>query len=518
VRFEGRRKRLDLDLVLLIDRSHSMRGRMLEQAKTAALSTLDLLEPQHRLAVVAFDSRAHLVVPLAPVGNRRRAEDLIASMTARGQTHIYPALAEARRLLEDSTATTKHVILLSDGITAQVPADRSDAPSAAEIQRQIQKQREEDARRDGRAVTSAEPVEPLPPSGPIEAIAAELAAADVTVTTVAIGKKPDLALMSGIAAAGRGRSYQAASEAEIPELFVNETRRLLGEAMVEQEFRPAVVHRVAALEGLDFAGGPPLRGMVVARPKRFSDVLLRGPLQRPLLATTHYGLGKTVAFLSDAKNRWSSEWIGWEGFGRFWAQVVRDVIPRSESAEIVLRVARAGQEATVELRALGPDRSYRSGLSPVVRVTEPSGRTALLTLRQVAPGHYAARRAIEAGYPQPYRFELTEAGGITGRDVQAAGRRSLSYVLSDELRVLPPDVATLRALSERTGGVFAPRAEDIFAPEPAAAAVPHPLWPLLVAAGLGLFLFEILWRRMPWDPRGAFRRLMGYGPTSSSDL
>jgi uncharacterized membrane protein len=505
VRFEGRRKRLDLDLVLLIDRSHSMRGRTLEQAKTAALSTLDLLEPHHRLAVVGFDSRAHLVVPLAAVGNRRRAEDLIASMTARGQTHIYPALAEARRLLEDSTATTKHVILLSDGITAQVPADRSDAPSAAEIQRQIQEQREEDARRDGRAVTSADP-EPAPASGPIEGIAAELAAANVTVTTVAIGKKPNLALMAGIAAAGRGRAYQAASETEIPELFVNETRRLLGEAMVEEEFRPVVAHRVAALEGLDFAGGPPLRGMVVARPKKFSDVLLRGPQQRPLLATTHYGLGKTVAFLSDAKNRWSSEWIGWEGYGRFWAQVVRDTIPRSESAEITLRVARAGPEASVELRALGADRSYRSGLSPVVRVTEPGGTTTVLALRQVAPGHYAARRAIEAGHPQPYRFELIEGGGVTARDVRLAGRRSLSYAWSDEFRALPPDLPTLRAVSERTGGAFAPRAEDIFAPESDAAAVPRPLWPLLVAAALGLFLLEILWRRSPWDPRAVLSR------------
>jgi uncharacterized membrane protein len=506
VRFEGRRKRLDLDLVLLIDRSHSMRGRMLEQAKTAALSTLDLLEPHHRLSVVAFDSRAHVVVPLAPVGNRRRAEDLIASMTARGQTHIYPALAEARRILADSPATTKHVILLSDGVTAQVPADRSDAPSAAEIQRQIQKAREEDARRDGRVVTSPDAAEAPPPSGPIEAQAAELAAANVTVTTVAIGNKPNLALMSGIAAAGRGRGYQAQSEAEIPELFVNETRRLLGEAMLEEEFRPLVAHRVAALDGLDFAAAPPLRGMVMARPKKFSDVLLRGPQQRPLLVTTHYGLGKTVAFLSDAKNRWSSEWIGWEGFGRFWAQVVRDAMSRSESAEVALRVARAGQEASVELRALGADRSHRSGLSPVVRVTEPTGRSATLALRQVAPGHYAARRTIEAGYPQPYRFELIEGGGLTARDVRLAGRRSLSYAWSDEFRVLPPDVDTLRALSERTGGAFAPRAEEIFAPEATQRAVPRSLWPALVAAALVLFLLEILWRRMPWDPRAAVGR------------
>ena len=57
VKFEGRRKRKDLDLVLLIDRSYSMRGRKLELAKSAALATLDLLDEEHRLAVVAFDSQ-----------------------------------------------------------------------------------------------------------------------------------------------------------------------------------------------------------------------------------------------------------------------------------------------------------------------------------------------------------------------------------------------------------------------------------------------------------------------------
>jgi hypothetical protein len=254
--------------------------------------------------------------------------------------------------------------------------------------------------------------------------------------------------------------------------------------------------------------------MVVVKAKKFSDVLLRGPQDRPLLVTTHYGLGKTVAFLSDAKNRWSSEWIGWEGYGRFWAQTVRDVIPRRDETDIALQVSRSGGEASIELRALAPDRGYRNGLSPLVRVTEPTGRTTVLLLRQVAPGHYAARREIDAGYPQPYRFELEEGGGVTRQDVQSVGQRSLSYAWSDEFRALPPDISTLRALSERTGGVFAPTAEDIFSPDTDAPAAPRALWPLLVAASLAFFLVEIFWRRTPWDVRYAFRRRSGPRPAS----
>ena len=142
VRFEARRKRRDLDLVLLIDRSHSMRGRKLELAKSAALATLDLLENEHRLAVIAFDARPHDVVPLAAVGNKRRAEDLIAGMTASGQTNIYHALSRAQRVLADSTATTRHVILLSDGVTAPPPGGAAPPSSSEAAQELIRKERD----------------------------------------------------------------------------------------------------------------------------------------------------------------------------------------------------------------------------------------------------------------------------------------------------------------------------------------------------------------------------------------
>ena len=501
VRFEGRRKRRDLDLVLLIDRSHSMRGRKLELAKTAALSTLDLLEDRHRLAVVAFDAKPHEVVPLAPVGNKRRAEDLIASMTARGQTSIHPAFVEAQRILATSTATTKHIILLSDGVTAQPPTG-GELPDAQALHALIQKGREDAMRRDGIAVPRTEAADPLPEPGAIEALVAALAEAKITVSTVAIGDKPNLGLMGDIAAIGRGRGYVARNDAEIPGLFVTETRRLLGESIVEASFRPVAVHRAPALAGLDFANGPPLRGLVVARPKTFADVLLRAPKDLPLLVTTHYGLGKSTAFLSDVKNRWSADWIGWDGYGRFWAQVVRDAMRRRDDGDLALHVFRAGGDAAIELHARDADQGFRNGLSPVARVTAPDGRASTIVLRPVAPGRYAAHLPIEAGHVQPYRFELLAGSGLTGADVRAAGHRSLAYAWSDEFRVVPPDLATLRALATLTGGGFAPTAADIFALHGDAERTPRPLWPWCVAAALGVFLLDILWRRAPSMPGG----------------
>ncbi len=514
VRFEGKRKRQELDLVLLIDRSHSMRGRKLELAKTAALSTLDLLEEQHRLSVIGFDARPHEVVPLAEVGNKRRAEDRIASMTASGQTRIYPALAMAQRVLAGSTSSTKHIILLSDGVTA-APGGISEAER---IRDTIQRGREDAIRRAGGSVETDAAPELTSLTGSIEEVVAQLAEDQVSLSTIAIGPKPNLELMSAIADIAGGKAYVAKNDAEMPGLFVSETRRLLGDSIVEREFRPTIGSRAELLAGIDFESGPPLAGFVTTRAKQFSDVLLRAPDNQPLLATTQYGLGRTAAFLSDVKNRWSAQWLQWEGYGRFWSQVVREVIPRRAEAGLDLRVSRSGGEATVELTALSTEFAYRNGLLPKVRVTSPRGESVTMLLRQVAPGEYQASLPIAAAGEEAYRFALLEGGGITAREATRAGEATLSYTWTDEYRALPPNNALLREISEQTGGVFAANASDVFANYDDIQLVPRPLWHWFVALALLLFLADILVRRAPRViALPAFRRLP-LGSSASKSL
>jgi hypothetical protein len=183
--------------------------------------------------------------------------------------------------------------------------------------------------------------------------------------------------------------------------------------------------------------------------------------------------------------------------------VVRGCIPRDDQRALALRVTRSGAEAVVELRALGPDHAYRNGLLPSVRIAEPEGGSVVVALQQIAPGQYAARRAIESGHARPYRFELVEGGGLTRLDVRDAGIQSLSYSWSDELRGTVPDVPTLRALGELTGGAYEASAEQIFAVRRDGDPAPRALWPYLLALALGLFLLDLLWRRAPstWPVR-----------------
>ncbi len=487
VRFEAERKRKELDLVLLIDRSFSMRGQKLEFAKSAALSTLDLLEEQHRLAVIGFDSQPHEVVSLAPVGNKRRAEDSISSMSASGQTNVFTALWHAQRMLQDSQAKTKHMILLSDGNTAE-PGKSADSRTAA-VMAMVRKARG--------LPPEAEPAPLTGAPGGFAELAELLAAQGVTLSTVAIGEEPNLELMENLARWTKGKSHVAKSEAEIPSLFIGEARRLLGEAIVEEPFRPTVKFANESIAGIDFTRGPPLRGFVLGRSKPFSEVLLEAKDHQPLLLQTHHGLGKTVAFLSDVKNRWAADWLGWPGYGKLWAQVAREAIRREASEALALRVEREGRQAILSLDALTAKGQYRNELLPRVQVRAPDGVESDVLLRQVAPGRYQTRVPLEPLGSAPYRFRLLEAPGLTAAELARALPRSLGYAQADEYRVRANAHDLLRGLAERTGGKFAPKPEEVFADYGDGARVRQALWPYCAAATLVLLLLELLVRRLP---------------------
>jgi Ca-activated chloride channel family protein len=486
VKFEARRKRKELDLVLLIDRSFSMRGRKLEFAKSAALSTLDLLDEHHRLAVIAFDSRPHEIVPLAEVGNKHRAEDLISSMSASGQTNIYNALWHAYRLLEHSPAKTKHMILLSDGNTAppgRLAAETSSSAAMALIRKE-------------RGLPPEQEYDKTVGSGGIEELATQFNRANITLSTVAVGEDPNLELLGQLAHAANGTSHEAVSETEIPALFVTEAKRLLGESMVEEPFRPVVRMKTEALAGVDFAHGPELKGFVLGQPKRFAEVVLEAKDHQALLVQSHYGLGKSIAFLSDVKNRWAVDWLAWPGYGKLWAQVVRESIRHDTGEELALRVTREGRAAVVTLSALAKDGRYRDDIAPNARMIMPDQTSAVSQLRQIGPGKYQARFALQARAAGSYVFELLDTPGLTSQQVAQAGTRSLSYGYAEEYRDMVPNIGLLKALCERTGGTFAPQMQDVFARRGDGGLVSTPLWRYLAAIGLALFLLDVLFRRM----------------------
>jgi hypothetical protein len=223
--------------------------------------------------------------------------------------------------------------------------------------------------------------------------------------------------MANLARWGAGRSYVTRVDAEVPTLFAAETRRLLNDSIVEERFRPRVKAWSPTLAGVDFAGAPELKGYVATKPKHFSDVLLEVKEGLPLLVETHYGLGKTVGFLSDVKNRWAADWLDWPGYARLWAQVVRDSAQRDSGEGVRWRVAREGRTALIDLTAPGSRSPNASG---------PGSRHA-------ADGAAGCRHQVDRPLPCArsgvagcaWRFELLPGGIVQPSCARAAARCSI---------------------------------------------------------------------------------------------
>ncbi|MFZ4765096.1 MAG: VWA domain-containing protein, partial [Roseimicrobium sp.] len=149
-------------LALVIDRSGSMAGEKLEMAKSAAVATAEVLTRNDSIGVYAFDSEAHVVVPMTRLTSSATVAGQIAGVTSGGGTHMQPAMIEARNALQRVNAKIKHMIILTDGQTTGTG---------------------------------------------YEALASQCRAEGVTISTVAIGEGSHVGLLQAIASLGGGQSY-----------------------------------------------------------------------------------------------------------------------------------------------------------------------------------------------------------------------------------------------------------------------------------------------------------------------
>ncbi|MGB5684680.1 MAG: VWA domain-containing protein [Candidatus Electrothrix sp.] len=112
------RKRLPLNLALVIDTSGSMRDEnKLDSVKQAALAFVNRLRPEDRLAIISYDTHAKVVLPSSPMRVGQEARWLIQSLRADGGTNLGAGLIEGYHQLREFAGprTTNRVLLLSDG-------------------------------------------------------------------------------------------------------------------------------------------------------------------------------------------------------------------------------------------------------------------------------------------------------------------------------------------------------------------------------------------------------------------
>jgi Ca-activated chloride channel homolog len=103
-------------IALVIDRSGSMRGRPLAEARRCCEYVVDKLRPTDAVSLVQFDNRVQRLWPAVPLGDGAPLRAAIASIHSGGSTHLYGGWREGAKTLTDVAGTLlRRVILLSDG-------------------------------------------------------------------------------------------------------------------------------------------------------------------------------------------------------------------------------------------------------------------------------------------------------------------------------------------------------------------------------------------------------------------
>ncbi len=460
VTFE-RRDEPEVALILVLDRSWSMAGISIDLCKAAAQAAVDVMTDEQGLGVLTFNDKFDWDVPLRNVGqNRQDIRRKIAAIQPGGHTLIFPAVEQAYLALRKARARAKHVLLLSDG--RSYPDD-------------------------------------------YEGLVQKMAAAHITVSTIAVGPSSDPELLHNIAKWGKGRSYTVADAKQLPEIFVKEAKNAATPGFDERVVVP-IVKNPAFLAGMDLTRVPRLKGLTATVIKDTALEVLTTDNDEPLLAFWPIGLGRTAVFTSDVKDRWAADWVRWQGYGPFFTAVVR-ALERRRPPAVALDVTPgpvhgAARSIAISVEARQPNGQYRDLLRPTVQVRSGTGKqskSAGVPVRQVAPGRYEASVVVDAA--QPVTISLA------GPDAETLEGPTVRHVVPDpaaEYRFRPPDDALLKSIASATGGAWRPDAAALATIAGDSRTERRPVWPTLITIALCLWFVDLLLRRVRiFEPRAS---------------
>ena len=354
-----------------------------------------------------------------------------------GTTKMKDATQRAYEMLKANDAKRKHIVLLSDG--------KSDGDTSAFLD-----------------------------------LAKQIAEAQIGITAIAIGDA-NKERLTQFAEDGGGRAVFVKNIQQLPAILteaVRETRRYI----VQEPFQPIIA---TATESIVAGIGmpPPLHGYIATTEKDSAQVFIHSHKDEPILAGWNYGLGKAVAWTSDAKPAWAKEWIPWRNFGKFWGQVINWTLPAADAgSDFDLRVSMHHGVAEVNIDTRAPsEASYN------VHVVGPNRTSEIVGIQQVTPTRYSGT------------FQMQDSGSyIVTAEREGDARRSvetLSLPYPAEYAEFSVNAVSLRMLTTATAGIHEPTPTQIAAPARMKIERQTSLAQSLLVIAAILFVLEMILRR-----------------------
>ncbi|MBE0697637.1 MAG: VWA domain-containing protein, partial [Anaerolineaceae bacterium] len=370
-------------------------------AKEAIMRSASALGNEDYLGVLTFDSQAHWALKPQLLPGQNALENAISSFQAEGQTNMFTGVDEAYKALQGINAKRKHIILLTDGWVR---------------------------------------------TGDLTQLANQMQEQGITLSIIAAGEGSAEYLRS-LSEAGGGRYYPAVDMMRVPDIFLKETVKSVGQYIIEEPFYPLPASPSPIFRGIDENDLPGLLGYNGTSPKNTARLDLLTPRGDPLLASWQFGLGRAAAWTSDLKGRWATDWVKWNQFARFSAQLVDWLLPAPQIEGLDSRVTLSDAGAAIHVEAMDKEGHPLNALEITARLIDPQLKTIEVPLVQIGPGQYEVTSRVDQ--PGTYLVWL----GVTNNR-EPMGQMTLGLVVpySPEYRAGGVNIGFLDELSRVTGG------------------------------------------------------------------
>ena len=423
----------------------------------AAEAVVDQLTPRDMVGVTNGTTGTPLI-PLSPLTDKAKIKTAINSMVLGDPPSYLPDLNSASKELKTAKSSIKHIILLGDGDATQ--GDYESAITAIHQQ-------------------------------------------GITVSTVAAGTfGTDPALMQSIANWGGGRFYQSSNVSDVPQIFLKATSEALKPWIVEGTIPLRLSSLIETLPGVSVDALPALTGYVATTPRAAADVVLKSPQGDPILATWEFGLGRVMAWTSDAQGRWTSDLLRSPDANVLFGDIVRYSLPPASDPALQVETQVQGDRTHVLVAAPGS-----SGATVDVSAVTPDLADKELTLAPTGPGRFEGD--LPTDQVGSYLLHVTQSvGGV----VKHTSTYGLVVPYSPEYRNLGTDANSLRAIARAGGGTFLTDLAQLYKLPLPPAYAEQALDELLLVLAILLFPIDVALRRLilriedvpAW--RAAFRR------------
>lgn len=411
----------EVAMTFVLDRSGSMNApegdsTRLNLAKLATFEAMRLLGEQSQAALVAFDTVATTLLPLRTTAVLEPFRTALQSVVAGGGTSIYPALVEAYAVVEASDAATRHVIVLTDGLSEE--AD-------------------------------------------FEEILSRIRALGVDTSFVGVGDAASRSQLTRLAGLGGGSLHFTSDARALPGILAQEALLLSADPI--EEGRTVSAWEDGPPEFLESAAPdvpPTFLGYVQTTPKDEATVHLTDRRSGdPLLATWRYGLGRVAAFATEADGPWSGSWTQQDDFATFWSQLTRWSALTVPSGRARMEVAIQAGVADVVVD-VAPDQVVE--FPPVARLVHATrgAEVASVLLELDAPGRWSTRLPLPEPDGATY---VAQVVGVPGSSAEAPLEQAFvngatAWSVAPAMEVVDPrDVADAlaRASSSASGRSYA---------------------------------------------------------------